>query len=266
MSIRIGGVSVVDNDYKLQSITGAVGVYDDFIPNRTTIGLGSLSMIWPFMTKVMNVNQNFTMSSLSPGRTAVFLLDRSTTGYTPTFSGNMYWPNGTTPTWADNRYWLISFVCFDGIRVCAAASGHDITAPETVALTDAITFASTSTEQFLSSTWEFTAGGEVIGQRTIGATTTTQHQYDWVTPTPPSGTYYLRATDVSALAQDAPSFGDALDVWHDLDISPSWQWELNPSGDTNGNILVEISTTASAAGIIDSANFQTNLIDINRAL
>lgn len=250
MSIRVAGAEVISNSRSLINISGANGTYDDFYPPATSIAAGTLSMNSPLMTKTMTVNQFFGLTDEAVGRTALFKLDRSATGYTPTWTSQIYWPNGVEPTWTDHRYWLISLVSYDSTHTLAVASGHDVTAPETVSFAGEFLGILHNEGEFASVRYTVFGSGEILGVRTQGGSTINNEQ-DWITPKPPAGTYYARA---SLNSGQAPNAGNALDTWFDVDTNPFWEW-TNSSGDREGDIIIDISTTASAAGIQDSAIF-----------
>jgi hypothetical protein len=124
MAIKVATTTVINDSRELQNITGASGVYDDFHPSSSSITT-VLDFNKPVMTRTMGSNITFTEASKAVGRNSILLLDRSAIGYTPTFSANVKFAEGTTPTWSDHRYWQIGFICWDATTVRAAAVGYD---------------------------------------------------------------------------------------------------------------------------------------------
>jgi hypothetical protein len=125
MAIQVSGTTVIDNSRILQNIAGINGVYDNLQPDVSAIGT-VIDFNTPMMTKTLSSNTTFSESNKATGHSAILLLDTTTSNYDPTFSSNVKFPtDGTVPTWDDHRYWVISFVCFDGTTVRAAAVGYD---------------------------------------------------------------------------------------------------------------------------------------------
>lgn len=124
MAIVVGSTEVIDDDFKLQNITGANGKYDAFHANVNAI-TNVIDMNKPIMTLNMSGNVTFTESNKSAGKTAVLILDTSSSAHTPTFSANVKWGSDTEPTWGDYRYWNIAFVCWDSSIVRAVAVGYN---------------------------------------------------------------------------------------------------------------------------------------------
>jgi hypothetical protein len=260
MSIKIGGTEVISNSRGLLNITGANGVFSNFNANPVTINAGTLSAQNSMMTKLMAVDQLFTITNVFTGATSILKLDRSTAGYIPSFGNNIYWATGIEPTWSNHRYWLISFVCFDNLRVCACASGHDIPPVETVTLPASSAINAASQNGPLSANWQITSAGEVIGTRIVeNSGGEIVQQFDWITPAPPIGSYFVRATDIGS----NPVLIGTLDTWLSLTSTRIWSW--NDGFSNQGRIFVEISTTASPTGIVASGNLDANLVIINRA-
>ena len=74
----------------------------------------------------MTANSAFSGVSIAAGRTSMLVLDRTASGYTPTWSSDIKWPDATEPTWADYRYWIVSMTCLNGVTILASASGYTV--------------------------------------------------------------------------------------------------------------------------------------------
>ena len=74
----------------------------------------------------MTANSTFSGVSIAAGRTSMLVLDRTASGYTPTWSSDIKWPAATEPTWADYRYWIVSMTCLNGVTILASASGYTV--------------------------------------------------------------------------------------------------------------------------------------------
>lgn len=125
MAIQVSGTTVIDNSRILQNIAGMNGEYDNLQPTVSAIGT-VIDFNTPMMTKTLSGNTTFSESNKATGHSAILLLDTTTSNYDPTFSSNVKFPaDGSVPAWDDHRYWIITFVCFTGTTVRAAAVGYD---------------------------------------------------------------------------------------------------------------------------------------------
>lgn len=125
MAIQVSGTTVIDNSRVLQNIVGANGAYDNLQP--TTAGITNvINFNTPMMTLTMGANTTLSESNKATGHSAILILDRSSSGFTPTWSSNIKWPtDGTEPAWADHRYWIITFICISSTLVRSVAIGYD---------------------------------------------------------------------------------------------------------------------------------------------
>jgi hypothetical protein len=123
MAIKVASTTVINNSRKLENVTDMVGTYGDFFPNSTTITT-ELDFTKPRMTLNMSGNVTFTATGFLVGRASNLILDRSTSGHTPSFPASIEFSPGT-PTWADHRYWIISFLCTTGSTARAFAVGYN---------------------------------------------------------------------------------------------------------------------------------------------
>jgi hypothetical protein len=125
MAIKISGTEVINDSRALVNITGADGVYSQFHPSMQTVATTLLDFSDPVQYQLMTANRTYTESNKATGRHSLFLLDTSATAYTPTFSSNIKWAEGTEPTWASYRYWMIPMQCVDATIVRASAAGYE---------------------------------------------------------------------------------------------------------------------------------------------
>jgi hypothetical protein len=125
MAIKIGGTTVI-NDYRaLTSISGMDGTYTSFHPYVQAIPGTVIDLSQSMFSKTLSGATTFTYINGATGRTAVLLLDISTSNHVPTFPGD--WSFQATPTWSSNRYWIITTVCFGPNDIYASAAGYDDT-------------------------------------------------------------------------------------------------------------------------------------------
>jgi len=126
MAVKISGVPVIDDTKKLTNITSMDGEYTIFHPTITNISNSyALDLSKPMLKRVMGGNEAYTYGSAAAGRTTVMMLDRTASGYTPSWPGNISFQS--VPAWASNRYWVITFVCFGNVSVFATAVGYNTT-------------------------------------------------------------------------------------------------------------------------------------------
>jgi hypothetical protein len=126
MAIKISSTEVINSSRALVNVTGADGVYSNFAPSVTAI-TSTLNFNNPVMTLTMSGNVTFSESNKDAGKTAMFLLDTSSSFHTPQFSSNIKWKNGIVPSWGDFRYWQIILQCIDSTTVRGLASGFEAT-------------------------------------------------------------------------------------------------------------------------------------------
>ena len=125
MAIKIGGTTVI-NDYRaLASISDMDGTYTSFHPYVQAIAGTVIDLSQTMLSKTLSGATTFTYINGATGRTAVLLLDISTSNHVPTFPGD--WSFQSTPNWSSNRYWIITTVCFGPNDIYASAAGYDDT-------------------------------------------------------------------------------------------------------------------------------------------
>jgi len=130
MAHEIGTDVVIDNNRRLQNITGADGVYSDLSPTVTQI-TNTINFDFPVMSCDMTENLTFTATNIPTSaddtRISMLLLNRSADLHTLSFanvSGGIIWTtdNGQEPTWSDYQYWQVVFTASSD-RITAAAGG-----------------------------------------------------------------------------------------------------------------------------------------------
>lgn len=109
------------------------GTYTNLHPVVTTAtpasaagGAGDVDMTKPMHHWTLAGSFNITPTNIAAGRTAMLVLDRTASNYSPSWASAVKWPDATEPTWADYRYWIVSFTCLDGTNVLASASGYTV--------------------------------------------------------------------------------------------------------------------------------------------
>lgn len=122
MPVNVLNTTVIDNNLKLQNITGANGSYDTFLPRVVEIA-NVIDFNAPMMSKFMTSGVTFSESNKALGKVAMLLLDTSSDQHTPNFSSNIKWSTGTTPDWTQYQHWQIVLQCADSTTVRATAIG-----------------------------------------------------------------------------------------------------------------------------------------------
>lgn len=219
MAIKLEGLAVITDDPELRLLYESEGKYNAFHPivSTFTSGASNLDFDKPVQTCTMTANDTITCINQLAGRSVLFLLDRSATGYTPTWSG-FVWGGGVEPTWSDYRYWTVSCVCTNSTTVFATAEGYGSTVViETITLTGTSgspTYVDiiTSDNDFARQGLIFLSSGTIQKPAGLGGVTNTNFS-SWCNTTP-SQTYYIRCTYVSG--DEAPDSVTSLNTWHAL--------------------------------------------------
>lgn len=263
MAIKIIGTEVISDSRAFNNLTlidncSYNDLYSDVVSIGTAIDFNNASMI-----KIMTGATTFTESNKSAGRVSFLLLDTSDSGFTPTFSANIEWPNDTEPTWSDARYWHIGLVCWDSTTVRAVASGYGSTGTgvvETVSLsgtTSSYNLAASNTVSPTSAVggWKFKSDGTVF-KTNIGGTYNIQFNAgtEWCNTTP-SQTYYIRCTVTSGFLG---SGSDSAGVWLALTSDRTFQVvDSTVSGGADQfQCKIEIASDSSGSNIIATGYYQ----------
>jgi hypothetical protein len=132
MAIKSSNLTVIDDTRKILTpgVAGSGGVnagmegkFSDFHPKTVTTVTTNIDFAASSVQKItLTGNTTFTISNATVGRTALFVIDTSTSGYTPTFPATVKFP--TTPTWSNNRHWHVHLSVV-GTEVRATAVGFD---------------------------------------------------------------------------------------------------------------------------------------------
>jgi hypothetical protein len=106
------------------------GTYTNLHPvvqtDTTPSGAHTLDMNKPMHHITMFGGATYFTSNKAAGKTAMMVLDTSTTPHTPLWHGSFKWPSATEPTWSDSRYWAISMTCLDSTNVLASAQAYTV--------------------------------------------------------------------------------------------------------------------------------------------
>jgi len=125
MAIKIAGDEVIDNARVLKNVAGNVARIKTY---NTAYGISStndnINFSTPMMNCILSADTTFTETSVAAGKSAQMLLDLSTNDYTPTFSSNVNWANGTTPTWTNYQRWHLVFTVISATEIRATAFGY----------------------------------------------------------------------------------------------------------------------------------------------
>lgn len=110
-----------------KAITGTYTNLSPVVQSDTTpAGAHTMDMNKPMHHITMTGGATYFTSNKAAGKTAIMVLDTSTTPHTPLWHGSFKWANATEPTWADYRYWVISLTCLNANNILASATGHTV--------------------------------------------------------------------------------------------------------------------------------------------
>lgn len=263
MAIKIIGTEVISNLRAFNNLTlidnsSYNDLYSNVVSIGTAIDFNNASMI-----KIMTGATTFTESNKSAGRVSFLLLDTSDSGFTPTFSANIEWPNDTEPTWSNARYWHIGLVCWDSTTVRAVASGYGSTGQgvvETVSLSGTsssynLTVSNTVNPTSAVAGWKFKTDGTLF-ETNIGGTYNVQFNAgtEWCNTTP-SQTYYLRCTVINGILDGGSS---ATNTWLALTTERTYQVvDSTVSGSSNQvQLKIEIASDSGGSNILATGYYQ----------
>ena len=133
MAIKSSNFTVIDDTRKILTpgigansgdVAGMEGKFSDFHPKTVaTVSTDINFQTSNVQKKTLTGNTTFTISNATIGRTVLFVIDTSASGYTPTFPAAIKFP--TTPTWSNNRHWHVHMTSVDGTDIRATAIGFD---------------------------------------------------------------------------------------------------------------------------------------------
>lgn len=123
MAVKVSGTTVIDDSrgFFPQDIAGT---YSNFHPTLNVNTSSVISFANPAQSITMSADRTYSTTGLAAGRQLTISLDRSASGYTPTFGSEVEFAGGT-PTWSNRRHWLISFTCWGSSVIRATALGFD---------------------------------------------------------------------------------------------------------------------------------------------
>lgn len=262
MAIKISNTTVIDNSRVMQALTGISGKYNELFPTVTT-GTNVVDMNDPVTTYTMTGNATISFTNGAAGKSALLLLDRSSSGHTPTFGSGFRWPGAVTPTWSSYRYWMISIVAVSSTTVRASAEGYGGTTPvETITLTGTSgspTYVGNivvSDNDYARSGLFFTVGGTIQYASGLGGQSTT-NLASWCNVSP-SQTYYIRCLNT---AGDPPDdAGNLMNTWYALSTQRNFiriDTRSTPSyGNESITARIEIASDAAGSNILATGYYQ----------
>jgi len=263
MAIKISTTEVIDSSRVLQNIAGANGVCNNF--HATAVAITTvLNFALPVMSLTMSGPVIFTESNKLLGRSALLLLDTSSSAFTPTFSADIRWQNGVTPTWGNYRYWQIALQCVnvftEGTKVRGIALGYEFTgsAPpvtETITLSGfpGLGYNATVTQReggVSSAFWYFNSNGTVYRSAPDSPSPDVQFRagIEWCDVVP-SQTYYIRCTLMSSFYSTGSfHLGTSFNIWHPLTSDRLFGVNDATLGGASSNETYKIEIANDAAG------------------
>lgn len=271
MAIKIIGTDVINNQRQLVNITDAVITAGDNYSAKTYAVTNNINFTQPFMTCTLTAATTFTFSGDAEGKSAIMILDTSTTPYTPSWPSVINWEDNTEPTWSTYRKWQIHFYCVSSSRIDAFAIGFDAqsTQPtESVSLSGTTTtpitfFDQGSGIQDLVMGWRFGSDGNIYKYESIynvgGAGLYLYSSTQWNNITP-SQTYYIRVSNFSGSKTLSVSDSDTLNSW--IALSSNRDFRVRDSRDIetyaqeNVVMKVEIASDSGGSNILDTGYYE----------
>lgn len=265
MAIKVIGTDVINNQRQLVNITDADIAAGGGYSAKTYVITNNINFTQPFMTCTLSAATTFTLSGNAEGKSAILILDTSTTPYTPTWPSAINWEDNTEPTWSTYRKWQIHFYCVSGTRIDAFAIGFDAlsTQPtESVSLSGTtstpITFydRASSNNHDLVMGWRFGADGNIYKYESVynvggqGLYLYSSSQWNNITP---SQTYYIRVSNFSGTKNLSVSDSDTLNSWIALSSNRDFRVRdsrnLTTYADENMVMKVEIASDSAGSNI-----------------
>ena len=123
MAIKVSGTTVIDDN---REFTPALisGKYSNFQPVTTVNSTSNIDCRNPVQAITLTSNTTFATSFRAAGRQIIIRLDRTATGYNPTFGSEVDFAGGT-PTWSNRRHWTIVLTCWNSSTIRATAVGFN---------------------------------------------------------------------------------------------------------------------------------------------
>lgn len=123
MAIKVSTQTVI-NDSRNFFPESISGVYNNFHPLSNINATSTINFSNPVQSITMSSNTTYSTTNLEAGKQLTITLDRSASGYTPTFGSEVEFAGGT-PTWSNRRHWIISMTCWSSSVIRATAIGFD---------------------------------------------------------------------------------------------------------------------------------------------
>jgi hypothetical protein len=272
MAIKIIGTDVINNQRQLVNITDATITAGDSYSAKTHVITNNINFTQPFSTCTLTAATTFTVSGDAEGKSAILILDTSTTPYTPSWPSAINWEDNTEPTWSTYRKWQIHFYCVSGTRIDAFAIGFDALSSQP---TEAITLEGTSgsPEAFYDMAgsnandmvmgWRFGSDGNVYKYESIynvggnGLYLYSSSTWNNITP---SQTYYIRVTNFGGTKNLSTPDSDTLNSW--IALSSNRDFRIRDSrdllsyADENMVMKVEIASDSGGSNILDTGYYE----------
>jgi len=276
MAIKIIGTDVINDQRQLVNITDADITAGDGYSAKTHVITDNINFTQPFSTCTLTAATTFTVSGNAEGKSAILILDTSTTPYTPSWPAAINWEDNTEPTWSTYRKWQIHFYCVSGTRIDAFAIGFDALSSqptESVSLegttSTPITFfdrAATNNNDLVMG-WRFGSDGNVYKYESIynvggnGLYLYSSSTWNNITP---SQTYYIRVTNFGGTVNLSTSDSDTLNSWialsSDRDFRVRDSRDLLTYADENMVMKVEIASDSGGSNILDTGYYECEYI------
>lgn len=272
MAIKISGTSVINNSRNLENITDMDAHYYSYSA-QTAIITNNLNFTTPFMTCTLGAATTFTVSGEEEGKSAILILDTSTTPHAPTWPTEINWEDGTEPTWSTYRKWQIHFYVVSATRIDATAIGFDALASQP---TEAISLSGTSgtPESFMDMGsgvddlvmgWVFDADGNIYKYESIynvgGQGKYLHSSSEWNNITP-STTYYIKFSNHAGNTMSTSPSSDTsgVGIWMSLATDKKFYFrdsrDITSYADEEGTVKVEISTTSNGSNIVATGYYR----------
>jgi len=123
MAIKVSTQTAIDDSRNFFP-DNISGVYNNLHPSSNINATSTISFSNPAQSITMSSNTTYSTANRGAGKQLTITLDRSTSGYTPTFGSEVEFAGGT-PTWSNRRHWIISMTCWNSSTVRATALGFD---------------------------------------------------------------------------------------------------------------------------------------------
>jgi hypothetical protein len=272
MAIKISNTDVINNSRNLVNITDMDAHYYSYSAQATTI-TSTINFNTSFMTCTMPAATTFGISGEAEGKSAILILDTTTTPHAPTWPSAINWEDNTEPTWSTYRKWQIHFYVISGTRIDATAIGFDALSSQP---TEAISLSGTSGTpitfmdqgsgiQDLVMGWVFDADGNIYKYESIynvggqGKYLYSSTQWNNITP---STTYYIKFSNHAGNTMSTSPSSDTsgVGIWMSLATDKKFYFRdsrsINSYADEEGTVKVEISTTSNGSNIVATGYYQ----------